>query len=290
MIEDDLIQLSFEQLEEIQSRINQVISDKRSARLSAAIKDVLYLLNSHYPDVSLWDFLTEIASLYQESELAEAELSMNVEIDPNADHHSSKVEIANHWGESYPETATPAPQYDALDPQNQDLESSKGLEPQLEEVEEVEDISADESIQNEDPLLLPDLEIFYERLKAIRGETLQHEDARLLWLTNDGSQKTSKVSGKALSELLQETLKKLERLFDPETDMAMEALNREVLRISEWSEFHLGISLRRGTLTVITPFAARDISGKGYSSMLTIADMQRQIPKDEVHVPFSHYR
>ena len=290
MIEDDLIQLSFEQLEEIQNRINQVISDKRSARVSAAIKDVLYLLNSHYPDVSLWDFLNELANLYQESELTEATLSIAVEGSPEVVNDSIPAETGDHWNKGYPEMVIPTPQYEAPDSQGVDLASSKVPEPQLEEVEEIADVSRYASIQDEDSPLLPDPEIFYERLKAIRSETLQHEDARLLWLTNDGSQKTSKVSGKALSELLQETLKKLERLFEPEADLDIETLNREVLRISEWSEFHLGISLRRGTLTVITPFAARDISGKGYSSMLTIADMQQQMPKDEVHVPFFHYR
>lgn len=287
MIEDDLIQLSFEQLEEIQNRIHQVISDKRSARLSAAIKDVLYLLNNHYPDVSLWDFLTELANLYHESEVTEASISIDLGASSGLDH---PPEMAHTWEKHCPETATTSvPPYDALQAQNVDLPSPRAQETRLEEVEDVANLSHYPSVQDED-LLLPDPEIFYERLKVIRSETLQHEDARLLWLTNDGSQKTSKVSGKALAELLQETLKKLERLCDPEVAMDTETLNREVLRISEWGEFHLGVSLRKGTLTVITPFAARDISGKGYSSMLTVADMQRQMQKDEVQVPFSQYR
>ncbi len=287
MIEDDLIQLSFEQLEEIQNRINQVISDKRSARLSAAIKDVLYLLNNHYPDVSLWDFLTELANLDHDSELAETSISIDLGTSTELDH---PLEMAQDCEKSCPETVTSAPSYETLQAQNLDLTPPKSPEASPEEIEEVTEVSRYPSVQDEDPFLLPDPEIFYGRLKAIRNETLQHEDARLLWLTNDGSQKTSKVSGKALAELLQETLKKLERLCDSEVEMDKEILNREVLRISEWGEFHLGVSLRRGTLTVITPFAARDISGKGYSSMLTIADMQQKMQKDEVQVPFSQYQ
>jgi hypothetical protein len=140
--------------------------------------------------------------------------------------------------------------------------------------------------------VLLDPGIFYERLRVIRNEVLQHEEARLIWLTNDGSQKTSKVSGRALAELLQETIKKLERLCetDAETGMKVSDLNREVLRISEWSELHLGVSLRKGTLTVITPFAARDLPVKGYSPMLTIADMQQQASKGDLHIPFSPSR
>lgn len=285
MINDDLIQLSFEQLEEIQNRISQAILDKRSARISAAIKDVLYLLNTHYSDISLWDFLNELSDVYQESELVEA--SISVDLSQPTDSFDSRMdsEFDSDWTESCPEESIPDSQWQVTSQpsaqQDSKPESSLGIVAKLK--------NASRS-QDEDVLLLYDPEIFYERLRVIRNEALQHEDARLLWLTNDGSQKTSKVSGKALAELLQETIKKLERLCDTENEIDIETLNREVLRISEWSEFHLGVSLLRGTLTVIAPFATRDLPVKGYSSMLTIADMQRKNGKSETHVPFSQYR
>ncbi|TVQ21324.1 MAG: hypothetical protein EA367_06165 [Leptolyngbya sp. DLM2.Bin15] len=289
MIDDNLIQLSFEQLEEIQSRISQVISEKRSARISDAIKDVLNLLNTHYADVSLWEFLNELADAYQGHDLTSSSVAValgeqtmaghDLGADPPphpwlaTDSGSSPLDphaapLAHHPPEKFPEPGLDDPLEESPAPHHSPLEPGEDC-----------------------PVLL-DPGIFYERLRVIRNEVLQHEEARLIWLTNDGSQKTSKVSGRALAELLQETIKKLERLCetDAETGMKVSDLNREVLRISEWSELHLGVSLRKGTLTVITPFAARDLPVKGYSPMLTIADMQQQASKGDLHIPFSPSR
>lgn len=282
MIDDNLIQLSFEQLEEIQSRISQVISEKRSARISDAIKDVLNLLNTHYADVSLWDFLNELADAYQGHDLTTTSVAVALG-EPTRVGHDLETDPCSHpWlasdlGAAPPEHGPP-----------EDLPNPALADP-------LEDMAAPHPSPlepGEDSPVLLDPGMFYERLRVIRNEVLQHEEARLIWLTNDGSQKTSKVSGRALAELLQETIKKLERLCetDAETGMKVEDLNREVLRISEWSELHLGVSLRKGTLTVITPFAARELPVKGYPPMLTIADMQQQAGKGNLHIPFSSSR
>ncbi|QQE64057.1 hypothetical protein GFS31_07290 [Leptolyngbya sp. BL0902] len=282
MIENDLLQLSFEQLEEIKSRVSQIILNKRSARISSAIKDVLCLLNTHYPDVNLWDFLNELADVYQECDLTEISVAVDLEKNDDLQHEGKNSQTTNDY--MAPTTANPfkdvvnhqqfseTPQIQSEPSVNLPLDTASLLN------------------QQHDVLLLQDPDAFYERLKTIRSEILQHENARLLWLTNDGSQKTSRVSGKALADLLQETLKKLDRLCDSETELDIETLNREVLRISEWSEFHLGVSLRKGTLTVITPFATRELASSGQPSMLTIADMQKQAGNGDVHIPFSYHR
>lgn len=286
MIENDLLQLSFEQLEEIKGRISQIIENKRCARISSAIKDVLSLLNTHYPDVNLWDVLNELADAYQECDPMEASAPTDLEQDNVSKYEVKISNMTSDCSESTSDGIVTDLFNDVIN--HQPLDTTPNLQS-----EHYLDLSIDPLIASEqqnDVILLQDPDVFYERLKAIRSEILQHENARLLWLTNDGSQKTSRVSGKALADLLQETLKKLDRLCDSETELDIETVNREVLRISEWSEFHLGVSLRKGTLTVITPFATRDLYSSGHSSMLTIADMQKQSGNSDVHIPFSHHR
>ena len=284
MIEDDLLQLSFEQLEEIKSRISQIILNKRSARLSAAIKDVLHLLNTHYPDVSLWDFLNELADAYQECDLTEGSTSTTVKQESVLQSEPENLQIIDDYAETLSEDLPTDTFNGVVHHQCLGAVAQNRSEPYLDVP-----IDPESSLNHQnDVLIFYDPYAFYERLKTIRSEILQHEDARLLWLTNDGSQKTSRLSGKALAELLQETLKKLDRLCDTETEMNVETLNQELSRISEWSEAYLGVSLRRGTLTVITPFATRDLSSSGYSSMLTIAEMQKQGGQGGVHIPFSY--
>lgn len=285
MIDDNLIQLSFQQLEEIQSRISQVILEKRSARIADAIKDVLNLLNTHYADVSLWDFLNELADTYQDNSPTSSvsiDLGEQSVLEPDI---GSELD-SNHW----------VPPSSCSDPLERPCENMRhqplknlpqaNLNSQVEEIANSHNSVAEQEC---DIPLLYDPGMFYERLRVIKNEVLQHEEARLIWLTNDGSQKTSKVSGKALAELLQETIKKLERLCETEieTEISVEDLNREVLKISEWSEMHLGVSLRKGTLTVITPFASRELPPQGYSPMLTIADMCHQSDRGKLHIPFS---
>lgn len=109
-------------------------------------------------------------------------------------------------------------------------------------------------------LLLNDPIYFCGRLKAICNEVLQTDDSRLLWLNNDGSQTTSQLSGKELADILYQAIKKIERLCESEMefDSHRENINYELQKISEWSEFHLGVSLFKGNLTVISPFSSRD--------------------------------
>lgn len=107
--------------------------------------------------------------------------------------------------------------------------------------------------------------ILCERLKFIRNEVLRQDDARLLLLTNGGIQKTSNISGKELAEVLQETVKKLERLDSIDLDQEINDLDKEVLKISEWAQFKLGVSIIQGTLTVISPFASKDVPNKSGS-------------------------
>ena len=108
-------------------------------------------------------------------------------------------------------------------------------------------------------LSIHSIQVLSERLKTIRNSVLQHDDSRLLWLTSEATQKTSKMFGKDLAEVLQEAIKRLDRLYDVENeDEKVKDLNSEIIKIDEWAEFKLGISLLYGTLTVINPFSARD--------------------------------
>lgn len=284
MIDDNLIQLSFEQLEEIQTRISQVILEKKSARIADAIKDVLNFLNTHYVDVSLWDFLNELADTYQDNSMMTSPMSTGLEQSGELGEMDEDC-LSHDWSETCLEMPSLALQVANLNHQATESSSELELEAPISTVTD----QPSALVEPEDIRLLYDPGVFYERLRVIKNEALQHEDTRLLWLTNDGSQKTSKLSGKALAEVLQETIKKLERLCDTdhETEMSIEDLNREILRISEWSEFHLGVSLRKGTLTIITPFAARDVQINGSTSRLTIAEMCQQSNKGKLHIPFS---
>jgi hypothetical protein len=102
-----------------------------------------------------------------------------------------------------------------------------------------------------------DLDIYLDRLRSISNAALVSDDTRLLWLTNDGGQKTSSVSGKELSSVLQETIKKLERLSTSEAHKDYEEYVLQLFKISQWSEEHLGISLIKGAFTVIIPYFSR---------------------------------
>ncbi|PSR17292.1 hypothetical protein C8255_13365 [filamentous cyanobacterium CCP3] len=103
------------------------------------------------------------------------------------------------------------------------------------------------------------IQVLSERLKTIRNSVLQHDDSRLLWLTSEATQKTSKMFGKDLAEVLQETIKRLDRLHDmDDEEEQLKDLNSEIIKIDEWAEFKLGVSLLYGTLTVINPFLSRE--------------------------------
>jgi hypothetical protein len=102
-----------------------------------------------------------------------------------------------------------------------------------------------------------DLDIYLDRLRTISDAALVSDDTRLLWLTNDGGQKTSSVSGKELSSVLQETIKKLERLSTSEAHKDYEEYVFQLFQISKWSEENLGISLIKGAFTVIIPYFSK---------------------------------
>ena len=148
-----------------------------------------------------------------------------------------------------------------------------------------------ESLDNPD-FLLKNARLLSERLKTIRNSVLQNDDSRLLWLTNGGIQKTSNMFGKELAEILQETIKKLERLDSlDEDDEKIQDLSMAVKKIDEWAEFKLGLSLLNGTLTVINPFSSRqhqDKGDRGLSKMPPIAEIRKDKSDREISFPFSH--
>jgi hypothetical protein len=199
---ENLAQLTFEQLNEIQQCVSAAISEKMSMRINDAASDLLDFLASSYPDVSLADVINELVF---------------------------RSQISFDGGPSTILSAVPNPN---------------------------SDVSAKTVGKSE--RVYQSAEMLTERLKTIRNSVLQHDDSRLLWLTNDGTQKTSKMVGKELAEILQEAIKRLERLesMDEVTDK-IEDLSLEISKVEEWAEFKLGISLFNGTLTVINPFSAR---------------------------------
>ncbi|PSN16798.1 hypothetical protein C7293_00840 [filamentous cyanobacterium CCT1] len=199
---ENLVQLSFEQLDEIHRRISTAIHEKRIMRVGNSASDILDLMATNYSDVDLWDVLNELAFRSQ-----------------------LKVDLKS---------------------------SSISYKPVLNETPNLkEDQRPELSFQN--------IQILSERLKTIRNSVLQHDDSRLLWLTSGATQKTSKMFGKDLAEVLQEATKRLDRLHDvSDEDEQIKDLSSEVIKIDEWAEFKLGISLLYGTLTVINPFSSRD--------------------------------
>ncbi|WP_035986638.1 hypothetical protein [Leptolyngbya sp. KIOST-1] len=203
---EDLTQLSFEQLDEIQRRVSTAINEKKMMRVGDSASEILDLLASNYADIDLWDVLNELAF--------RSEIKLNLK--RNLVDYGVPLEMSG--------------------------------EVQL-------------SGTSEPPAC--NIELLLERLKTIRNAVLQHDDSRLLWLTNGATQKTSKLFGKDLAEVLQEAIKRLERLQDVEgEDKKNENLNAEIIKVDEWAEFKLGISLLYGTLTVINPFSCRENQAK----------------------------
>lgn len=198
---ENLAQLSFEQLDEIQRRISTAISEKKTMRVGDAASDILDLLATKYPEIEFWHVINELAFRGQ------------VKLDLNGNSIGCEM----------------------------DSEASGDLNPAVK-------FNA----------LPSNIQLLTERLKSIRNSVLQSDDSRLLWLTNGGTQQTSKMFGKDLAEVLQEAIKRLERLdiLDEEEETKSD-LNLEVVKIDEWAEYKLGISLLYGTLTVINPFSSR---------------------------------
>jgi hypothetical protein len=202
---ENLAQLSFAQLSEIQNRIQLAIGEKKNVSIADAVSDILDLLATKYPEVSLAEVLSELA-------------------------FRSQITLGRNF--SF-----------AIDGELNQVDFSASLESLG---------SLDFSIK--------DVQVLSDRLKVIRNSILQSDDSRILWLTNDGVQKTSKMFGKELAEVLQESIKKLERLDNSSGESEeIYDLSLEVKKIEEWTEFRLGISLLSGTLTVINPlFSRRD--------------------------------
>lgn len=199
---DNLTSLSFEQLGEIQKRIDQAIFEKRSIQVEDAVSDFIDLMASKYPDLDLWDVLNELA-------------------------------FRSHI---------------CLEEPAQDRQSVHALE-----------VVKNPPSSDDKQLSVRDLEPLLERIKNIRNWVLKDDNSRLLWLTNGATQKTSKMSGKELAEVLQDVIKKIERLESPDDDLeSVKDINVELNKVDEWAEFKLGISLLQGTITVINPVSNRD--------------------------------
>jgi hypothetical protein len=234
---ENLAQLSFEQLDEIQRRISTAISDKKSMRVGDAASDILDLLATKYSEIELWHVINELAFRSQ----------LKLDLNSNSVDYETALEIS--------ENLSPGVNFNVLP---------------------------------------PNIQLLAERLKSIRNSVLQSDDSRLLWLTNGGTQKTSKMFGKDLAEVLQEAIKRLERLdvLDDEEESTKD-LNLEVVKIDEWAEFKLGISLLYGTLTVINPFSSRASQLKDsprMSQRAPVTEGAQSKANLELHFPLSQRR
>jgi hypothetical protein len=226
---DNLTRLSFEQLDEIQQRINTAISEKKNQRIEDAVTELLDLLATKFPEVPLVNILHEVA-FRCEIQLGTLEaLRYNLTPFSTEDGEKSTADI------SHP------------------------------------------------PL---NLQLLVEQLKITRNSVLQNEDSRLLWLTNGGTQKTSKLFGKDLAEVLQEAIKRIERLEgNAEEPSDHAAVNADLEKIDQWAGLHLGIPLFHGTLTVISPFGARQNRTKEHSRQLQSVN-NTNVP--EITFPLNH--
>ncbi len=231
---DNLIQLSFEQLNEIQRRINTAISEKQNQRVEDAVAEVLDLLAVKFSDVSLVNVLHEIA------------FRCEIQLEAiGSDECAFPI---------FPGSAGPKPAFETVGG-------------------------------------TPNIQLLVERLKVTRNSVLQNEDSRLLWLTNGGTQKTSKLFGKDLAEVLQETLKRIERLENSEDEAIDEAtLSAELEKVDQWAGLHLGIPLLHGTLTVISPFGARQSRAKENSRLSQRSPETASTNTPEITFPLSHRR
>ena len=194
-----------------------------------------------------WDQLDQISNFVQKAKF-EKKKKMELE---------AKKEILNFLDENYPEIDLISLAKNLLEygQYKKEMKSIKSQEKTLFEGEENYEDSRYSS-------LLFDVDSYIARLKVVSKAVLGSDETRLLWLTNDGGQKTSNVSGKELSAILQETIKKIERLSTLELDQDDEKYIFELFQISRWSEEKLGISLIKGTFTVISPCFSRNQRAK----------------------------
>lgn len=126
-----------------------------------------------------------------------------------------------------------------------------------------------------------------EHLKTVHESVLESEDSRLFWLTNSGYQKTSKMCGQELADMLESTIKRLERLLEEDNPENSGELLTEILNISEWSEVCLGVSLIKGIFTVISPFSSRRHQPQPEAEPPLSGQHRRESKRREINLEFS---